>query len=69
MDSATDTDSDEGHSGDASYLTRTVLSRTFAPEQIDRHSNINDVHAALEALKSVETRLLVEVTRHISIQE
>jgi len=69
MDSATDTDSDEGHSGDASYPIRTVLSRTFGPEQIDRHSNINDVHAALEAWKTVDTRLLVEVIRHISLNE
>lgn len=71
MDSATDTDSDESHSGDASYPTRTVLSRTFGPEQIDRRSNLNDVtvHAALEALKTVDTRLLVEVTWHISLNE
>ena len=63
MDSATDTDSQEDHSGHTSYPTRMVLSRSFGSEQTDRRSNLNDVHIALEALKTIDTRLLVEVIR------
>jgi len=69
MDSATDTDSEEGHSGDAPYPTPMVLSRSSGSEQTDRRSNPKEVHVALEALKTVDTRLLVEVTQHISLNE
>lgn len=69
MDSATDTDSEGGQTGDAPYPTPMVLSRSFGSEHTDRRSDPNDVHVALEALKTVDTRLLVEVTQHISLNE
>ena len=69
MDSATDTDSEEDYSGDLSYPTQTVLSQSFGSERTDRRSDLNNVLAGLEALKTVDTRRLVEVTQHISLDE
>jgi hypothetical protein len=62
MDSATDTDSEGGYSDVARYPTRTALSPSFGSAPTDKRQNLNDIHTALQDLKTVETRLLVKVT-------
>ena len=66
MDSATDTDSEVGHPDVASYPTRLAPSPSFDSVQADKRFNLKDVHAALQDLKTVDTRLLVKVTQHTS---
>ena len=68
MDSATDTDSEAGHSDVASYPTRLAPSPGFGSVQTDKRPNLKDVHAALQDLKTVDTRRLVKVTQHTSLK-
>ncbi len=51
MDSATDTDSESDHLDAAPYESSPA----------DTSSNLKDVHAALQELRTIETRLLVKV--------
>ena len=68
MDSATDTDSEVGHSDVASYPTQLAPSPSFESAQTDKRLNLKDVHAALQDLKTVDTRLLIKVIQHISLK-
>jgi hypothetical protein len=60
MDSATDTDSEPDHPG-----ARTALP-SFVSPPADTPSVLEDVHAALQELRSVKTNLLVKVPRTLS---
>jgi hypothetical protein len=66
MDSATDTDSEVGDSGVASYPTRLASSPSFGSVHTDKRPSLKDVHAALQDLEAVDTRLLIKVTQHTS---
>jgi hypothetical protein len=58
MDSATDTDSETDHVEETPFPMRAALSPSSVP---DTSSDLKDVHAALQELRSVETSLLVKV--------
>jgi len=68
MDSATDTDSEVGHSDVTSYPTRLAPSPSIESVRTDKRLNLKDVHAALQDLKTVDMRLLVKVTQHTSLK-
>lgn len=62
MDSATDTDSEVDQTCATPYPTRTEISPSFESLPIDKCSNLKEVHAAVQDLQNVETRLIVKVT-------
>ncbi|KAH9985424.1 hypothetical protein BJV74DRAFT_576246 [Russula compacta] len=60
MDSATDTDSEADRTCATPHPTRTEISPCFRSSPIDRCSSLKEVHAAVQDLQNVETRLLVK---------